>query len=201
MQESEKLWTSDRLRADHCLSAAAGELLDDVLALKNDRGGVHRLLDQIVENPASDEDLLRAEQWTRLWYGERYRRAQAFQHRADYRGSDSGLFEDEGRYRSVLARVGASGPELKQIEMQLPPGFMDFLGTVKTHSWQHILGLHQANLRSWWDEGDVDGIRRVFDYPSEEADRVNGRTEPAHSILKSFGTNLLKDMVGPTAQV
>jgi len=191
---SERLWTRERLRADHCLTPSATELLDEVIALEQDRSSVHRLLDQ-AHDLTADEDMLRAVGWTRLWFDERYRRALAFQHRADYRGSDSGLFEDDAQYRSAMAQLSDAGPEMRQIKVALPAGFVKFLGDVETHSWQHMVGLHSDNLHKWWYEGDTDAIRRVLDSLSVEADKVQGRPESTHSFIKSFGTNLFVDIV------
>jgi hypothetical protein len=178
--KAEARWNAESVIKDHCLTPPARELMKNVQHLGIDRSAVHGLLKSVLSsNP--DEDLRRAAEMIMFRYDERYRRAQAFQHGANYRGTDSGLFS-----KSLDATLMHEGIANKLVEIQLPAGLLEFMGTLNLNEWQRVVQRHQSNLRKWWDGGDIDALRRILDYLSKLSDEVNGRPDECGSSVQAF---------------
>lgn len=195
MEESERRWSRDSLRAAHCLSPEAGQLLDEVLSHGVVRSPIQTRLTQVLET-SDDAELLRAAQWIWLWFDERYRRAQAFQHDADYRGSDTGLIDGQDLLAHRFADQGRQSGRERTLQISLPPGLLDYVGNVGLDWWQMFVAEHQPNLRRWWREGDIDALARVLSDLGDQVDRKYHRTSAQGETFKSFGLSWARQSAG-----
>jgi hypothetical protein len=189
---AERYWPVERLRADHCLTAETSQILDTVVALGTQRSAVHTLI-KGVRDSGPNEETATAVDFILHWYDERYRRAQAFQHEADYRGSDTGLASHRSALEHmIIPRPSAAMSDPRVLKLQVPPGLLEYLGALPLANWQFFIGSHLLDLRRWWQEGDVDALSRVFDALSREADAAVGRPVAAGQSAKVFGSLIEK---------
>ena len=93
---SEQAWTRDQLRASHCLTPAAEELFGEVVELGLLRADIHNRL-TAARRAETDEEKHRAVD-CRAMVGRALPPCPAYQHAADYRGSDGGVLARDGRF-------------------------------------------------------------------------------------------------------
>lgn len=91
------------------------------------------------------------------WYFESYRRATAFQHRADYRAVHSGAL---GRvYQRSLA---LDSSERRTTYIALPTWFISQLGRMPGIEWRLLYATNQRELRKWWAVGETGSLERAL---------------------------------------
>jgi hypothetical protein len=184
---SSMLALSDRY---HPLSALAVELGADeadtqaILGLGEARSRSTFLarLDEFGWDPERSEVL-------RTWFDERYRRAVAFQHRADYRSVHAGysrqLYDERLESQEVRRRVRT---------IDLPDDALVQLGELTPKQWQDRYGRAEAELKRWWGDGDVraldSALRVVVPEPGSAA-----RPLRRYSDRVSFGLGLSAGVV------
>jgi hypothetical protein len=174
-------WTSNQLKSDLLQTAEGVRVLDEVVAIGDDRSAIYRLHSSAVLSAGADEDLQADLAWIRLWYNELYRRAQAFQHASDYRGADEGLF-DPTTVRQVFERDDAD----HLVDVQLPAGTLTYLSQLSVQGWHGFQEGHRGHLRKWWDNGDIDALRRVADGLAKDAQEAGFEVGPSNQSITTF---------------
>jgi hypothetical protein len=92
------------------------------------------------------------------WFDERYRRAAAFQHRADYRAIHSGAL---GR---IYARyLALESTHRRTTLIQLPEWFVPQLGRLHSVEWRNLYAVAHHNLQLWWGEGDTSALAQALE--------------------------------------
>lgn len=121
------------------------------------------------------------------WFDERYRRATAFQHRADYRAIHSGAVGEV--YIRSLDRL-VQTPRTTFIE--LPAGFIQDLGRLPAYDWRAAYLRNRPLLRSWWNHGEKSSLERALDDvretldegpPGESKNLVRGLVSVGRSVI------------------
>jgi hypothetical protein len=190
--ESEKFWTKEQLRSDRLFTPTGNDLFDEVLSLGTDRSPVYLAIGKRQAAVPRDSEEYSETQWINLWYDERYRRAQAFQHEADYRGSDAGLTPLD-TYEALLdipedLLQAEPTTRRKLLVIHVPPGTMELLGRMPDADWWRFNDYSERDLHRWWAYGDTDALSRVIELLSEEVDSHIGRPSGTGTEAKTLGS-------------
>ena len=166
-------------------TAAGKDALREVVALRTARSQVYvRLNDRYA---AADDDVRRELDLVLSWYNETYRRAQGFQHEADYRGFAGELVDPVAVRHLYAGRYhGRSAGHI--LTVGLPAGMVDFLGDWEPAYWQEFQQRQMRSLRRWWTEGDVDALRAVTAALIKECQDWGYEKAGVESSSKTFGS-------------
>ena len=167
-------------------------MIDEAVWLGTYRSGVYRLLDE-ADGPGDIPDWVDVIRW---WYDQTYLRAIAFQHDANFRGSDDGLADPV----ALTQILNDSLPTSRLLKVVLPAGTLTYLGLVDGEAWQRFQAERMGHLQRWWRTGDVASIRKVLKDLGRNADdygtgspaggqraKMLGGTTKAAKVAKGLG--------------
>jgi hypothetical protein len=75
----------------------------------------------------------------------------------------------------------------RTINIQLPAGTLKLLGEMEPETWAQLHRDNKGHLRRWWNQGDVDALQRLLDWPVEFWEASGERPATSARSTKIFG--------------
>ncbi|GLY29876.1 hypothetical protein Kisp02_32410 [Kineosporia sp. NBRC 101731] len=185
---AESYWPRSDL--EHQLMTQQGhEAFREVLDLGTDRSRVLQFVraEALAQRTMSVDDRSPAEVDLDIimhWFNERYLRALAFQQDANYRGSSA----IPGKDTSFHLLEQLESRNVRVIEIDVPSGLLTHVGNMGTLYWETCQQAMMPRLREWWLNGDIDQLRRVFDYLHDDFSKNSPEGEKLSRTAKMFGS-------------